>query len=185
MRYLIGVFAALLGGCATFGQMEEGLSALMGKSEAEAFAVIGYPSSKDIFAGDTVYTWLVSQSGTILVPQVATTTGFVGRVPVYGSTTYSQPMAINHSCTIKLVANSAGILKNWEYNGNLGGCRRYIMRLKDYAKNRSDIGLRSSYNRSEDLSEPNMACEVDADCDNGKSCRSRKGGGTECRLLSF
>jgi hypothetical protein len=27
----------------------------------------------------------------------------------------------------------------------------------------------------------NMACETNADCLNGKSCRSKKGGGTECR----
>lgn len=37
---------AVLSGCATFGQMEEGLNALMGKDARVAFIVLGYPSSK-------------------------------------------------------------------------------------------------------------------------------------------
>lgn len=53
--------------------------------------------------------------------------------PVYGMTTYTQVVPVSYNCLIKLVADSSGRLITWEYDGNLGGCRNYISRLKAYA----------------------------------------------------
>jgi len=128
------IFAAALGGCATFGQMESGLNALMGKNEREAFNVLGYPSGKQQFGNDTVYIWSVSSSGVLFLPQTSTTYGTVGTTPVYGTTTYNQVVPVNYNCLIKLVSNSEGTLIHWEYNGNIGGCESYINRLNSYAK---------------------------------------------------
>lgn len=40
-----------------------------------------------------------------------------------------------------------------------------------------------AFNDDEDIASPSatMACETDSDCGQGNSCRSKKGGGTECR----
>jgi Cys-rich repeat protein len=166
------LIAILLAGCATFGQMEDGLRSLMGKSDREAFSVLGYPSAKQEFGNDTVYSWYVSQSGSLFVPQTSTTTGYVGRTPVYGTTTYTQAIPVNYNCQIKLVADKGGILRSWEYNGNIGGCAQYINRLNTYA---------GSANTIMPTTPVPMECQVDSDCGQGQSCRSRKGGGTECR----
>lgn len=124
---------AMLSGCATFGQMEEGLNALLEKDARTAFAVLGYPSGKQQFGNDTVYVWSSNRSGTLLLPQTSTTYGTVGTTPVYGTTTYNQAIPVNYSCIIKLVADSNDRVIAWEYDGNIGGCEKYIMNLKKYA----------------------------------------------------
>jgi hypothetical protein len=169
------LLSIMLSGCATFGQMEEGLQALMGKSEQIAFSVLGYPSNKQEFSGDIVYIWYLNQSGIIAMPQTATTTGYIGTTPVYGSTTYMQQIPVNYSCTIKLIASGDGMLKKWEYNGNIGGCTPYINRLKDFSRKQKQDS--ASFRPS------TMSCEVDSDCSQGYNCRSRRGGGTECRPI--
>lgn len=75
-------------GCATFGQMQRGLNALRGQDVQTAFDILGYPSGKQEFGSDTVYSWQVDSSGAILLPQTSTISGSVGMTPVYGSTTY-------------------------------------------------------------------------------------------------
>ncbi len=172
-KFWKSLIVIILAGCATFGQMEDGLRSLMGKSDREAFAVLGYPSAKQDFGSDTVYLWYVSQSGSVFIPQTSTTTGYVGRVPVYGTTSYTQAIPVNYNCQIKLIANRDGILRSWEYNGNIGGCEQYISRLKTYAGSASTVIPTTLVP---------MACQENSDCGQGQSCRSRKGGGTECRV---
>lgn len=162
-----------LAGCATFGQMEDGLRSLMGKPDSEAFSVLGYPSAKQEFGNDTVYSWYVSQSGSLFIPQTSITTGYVGRSPVYGTTTYTQAVPFNYNCQIKIVADKSGIMRSWEYTGNIGGCTQYINRLSAYAGATKTVITT--------VPAP-MECQVDADCGGRQSCRSRKGGGTECRI---
>lgn len=125
---------ATLAGCATFGQLEKGLNGLVGRSEREAFNALGYPNAKQEFGGDVVYVWGRSNSGTIFIPQTTSTTGYVGNRPVYATTTYNQPVAVNHNCTVKVITGANGIVKTWDYEGNLGGCRPYIQRLNAYFK---------------------------------------------------
>jgi hypothetical protein len=38
-------------------------------------------------------------------------------------------------------------------------------------------------NKSELIPDNNMSCQTDLDCEKGFSCRSRKGGGAECRAI--
>jgi hypothetical protein len=148
-RYLMmALFISVTSGCASFGQMEGGLNSLIGRNEQEAFSVLGYPSGKQQFGGDTVYIWEVSRTGTLLLPQTVTTYGSVGAIPIYGTTMYNQAVQVNNNCLIKIAANSGGTLINWEYSGNYGGCTSYIDRLDTYnklrnpkAKNKSDISI--------------------------------------------
>lgn len=175
MRFRSFLIVVFLSGCAMFGQLDSGLDALMGKSERQAFAVLGYPSSKQEFAGDIIYTWNVSSSGTLLLPQTATTYGTVGTTPVFGTTTYNQAVPVNYNCMIKLIAGQDRTLKSWEYNGNLAGCSSYIQRLNEYAKSAQPPLVSAPVP---------MDCHTDADCQHGASCRSTKGGGTECRPIT-
>lgn len=122
-----------LASCATFGQLETGLKSLMGHDAQTAFDALGYPSGKMNFGTDTVYYWAINRSGTLVLPQTSTTSGYVGSTPVYGSTTYNQVVPVNYNCQIKLIADSNGTLKSWEYEGNIGGCQSYISRLKGFA----------------------------------------------------
>jgi hypothetical protein len=124
----------MLSGCATWGQMDDGLQALGGKPIDEAFKVLGYPQGKQQFGSDTVYYWGSSSSGVMYVPQSTTTSGYVGNTPVYASTSYNQAVPINYNCNIQIAADSLGTIKRWQYNGNLGGCRGYIEGLHEYSK---------------------------------------------------
>ncbi len=130
----IVVAAVALSGCATFGQLEDGLNALVGRHEKEAFSALGYPNSKQEFSGDTVYYWGESRNSAVFMPQTATTTGYVGRTPVFGTTTSSQLVPVSYNCTIKLVVGEDKVIKDWEFSGNLAGCEPYIKRVKSYTK---------------------------------------------------
>ena len=124
----------VLAGCATFGGMEDNLNGLVGRPEREAFKALGYPNSKQNFGNETVYVWGRSSSGTYYVPQTTSTTGYVGSTPVYGTTTYNQPVAYNYNCTIRVIVDQQNYIKTWEYDGNLGGCAAYMQRLSAYSK---------------------------------------------------
>ncbi len=134
MRVGILLLFIFLTGCVTFGQLEQGLSYMMGRHESVAFEVLGYPSGKQEFNGDTVYYWSNRSTGAVFIPQTSTTYGNVGNTPVYGSTTYNQVVPVSHQCEIKMIADPKGVLKRWEYNGNKGGCKMYIKRVHQYYK---------------------------------------------------
>lgn len=56
-------------------------------------------------------------------------------------------------------------------------CLKNLGYQQDYAKRSMQYSAQdSNYHPA-----PNMSCASDSDCENGQSCRSRKGGGTECR----
>lgn len=131
-KSLMVLMSASLAGCATFGHLEDGLKLLMGQNSQTAFNVLGYPSAKQKFGSDTVYYWSFNRSGTLIVPQTSTTTGYVGNKPVYGTTTSNQLVPVNYNCQIKLVAGPNDVLKSWEYEGNIGGCQSYVGRLKSF-----------------------------------------------------
>ena len=119
----------VLAGCVTFGQLEEGLNLLGGRSESEVFNALGYPDGKQEIGEETMYIW--STNRTMLLPNTQTTTGYVGGTPFYGTSTTTSTLNLN--CTIKIIFSS-GMVKTWQYQGNLGGCEPYINRLNNYFK---------------------------------------------------
>lgn len=135
MKSLILILALAITGCATFSSMEKGLDKLNGKNISEAFQLLGYPSGKQTFGQDTVYVWSNNQQGTMYMPQTATTSGLVGNTYYSGQTSYNQAVPVNYNCEIKIVATESGTIKNWQYNGNRGGCSNYISTLSKYAEN--------------------------------------------------
>lgn len=134
MRILTISLTVLLSACATFGQMEGGLNALMNKKQEEAFQVLGYPTTKQEFGGDTVYKWSIDSTGAVVVPKTYSTLGTYGSTMYYSNTITSQVVPVNYNCMIKLVAGPYGRLKQWEYRGNYDGCRPFIKRLAAYAE---------------------------------------------------
>jgi len=131
-NFFLVLATAFIVGCVSFGQFEGDLNTLVGRNESEAFAAFGYPSGKQQFGSDVVYTWDRSQNVPMFIPQTATTTGHVGTTPIYGTTTSSQVVPMSFYCTVKVVAGSDGVIKTWDYDGNRGGCKRYIERLNSY-----------------------------------------------------
>ncbi len=113
--------------------MEEGLNALNGKPITTAVSVLGYPDGQQEFGGDKIYIWSRNFQSSYTLPQTATTTGYVGNTPVYGTTTYYQTHTANYSCKIKLAVGPDDRIKHWEYQGNPGGCGGYARSLKAYA----------------------------------------------------
>ncbi len=131
----IAIASAISTGCVTFRHMEAGLEALVGQPETEAFNVLGYPSFKQEFGNDTVYVWQNTNAGTYFMSQTATTTGRIGFDPVRAKTTYVQPIAYSHTCTVKIITDSSSSrIKRWEYDGNPNGCNSYMRRLKSYGQ---------------------------------------------------
>lgn len=126
----------LITGC-VFSRMGEGLTALEGENISKAIEVLGYPDQQQKIGTDTVYTWSRGFQSSYTVPQTSTTTGYVGKTPVYGTTTYNSVQTSNHNCLIKIGTNDKGIIKKTEAEGTIGGCLSYADRLKSYADSKN------------------------------------------------
>ncbi|MBR3674101.1 MAG: hypothetical protein IKN65_07525 [Clostridia bacterium] len=145
--YLIFCFYSSLYGCATFADLNSGLSRLNGSTKEEVFNTLGYPDAKLEIDSDTVaYVWNNRQTGSFMVPQTTNTTGTVGMfpnsVPFSAQTTTYIPQNYNYNCTIKYIFKN-NRATNYEYSGNIDGCLVYINRLKNNSNNEA----RESYKR--------------------------------------
>ncbi|WP_232037694.1 hypothetical protein [Serratia rubidaea] len=133
-RSLILATTLLLTGCVTFGQMDNGLDSLVGKNKDVAFRVLGYPGQVQDFDGDKVYTWANSTSGVAMYSAPQTTYGNVGGTSFYGTTTQTNAVPVEYSCKIQIITGGDGVIKDYNYDGSIGGCESYIHRLNNYAK---------------------------------------------------
>lgn len=97
MKKTVSVIAMLgLTECATWGQLDEGLTALVGKPITVAIEKIGYPNTEQTITGRKLYRWGSSSQGVISMPTQTTTTGSVGTglgYRPYTATTYGSAMA--------------------------------------------------------------------------------------------
>lgn len=135
------LFSVILSGCATFGQMEDGLHGLIGQDVSAAVNVLGFPSSEREIAGMKLVEWGRSNSAAIMMPTTSTTTGYAQsgvRTATFSSaTTSAVPMNLNFQCHIALQVDSNNVIRRYQYEGNLGGCAPYIRALKQSADNSS------------------------------------------------
>lgn len=132
MKKKILVVTLFLTGCATFGQMDEGLNSLIGKDKNIAFQALGYPSQEQTFDDTNVYTWTNSTTGVAMYSSPQTTYGTVGNTSFYGTTTQTNYLPVEYSCKIQVATDKEGKIKNYNYSGNMGGCESYIYRLNSY-----------------------------------------------------
>lgn len=127
-------WAAALSGCATFGQLEEGLKNLQGQPLSVAVAKIGYPSSERQVAGMRLVEWGRSNTAVGTMPVTSTTNGYAqagSHVASFGATTTANaPVLLNFQCHITLEVDAKNIIQGAQYDGNLGGCEPYILALK-------------------------------------------------------
>lgn len=135
----------LLSGCAST-MVESGLNALTGKHIDVAFSVIGYPDSKQKFGNDTVYIWKTSSMSSYNSFQTSYHSGYVGDTPYSGTSSYSTPQTVHNHAELKIITNSKGIIKAWDFYGNDTGLHRYAGRLNEYAKNMEAL---NDYERTE------------------------------------
>jgi len=118
-----------LGGCVS-QNMNEGLQSLVGQDIHAAVARLGYPSGQREILGDTIYVWGSSQNSVMPLSTTNYTSGSVGGVPVYGTTTSTNLVPVNYNCNIQLAVNSQGRIKSYQWSGNMGGCAHYANALK-------------------------------------------------------
>lgn len=125
----IAIFTVLaLSGCAT-QQLDRGLQGLLGHNIQEVVAIWGYPDAQREVMGDTVYIWSTNQNVSMPLMTSSTTTGHIGGTPVYGTTSQLQFVPMAFACTVQLAVNPDRMIKNYQWEGNQGGCRRYSSRF--------------------------------------------------------
>jgi hypothetical protein len=136
MRYWFLACVLALGGCTTFSNMENGLNALMGQPIQNAFDHLGYPSGQMQVGQDTVYGWGRSFVMSMPTSSTAQTTGYVGSTPYSANTNVTTWAPAQYSCDIKIIAGPDGRIKDWQFDGNMGGCEAYAKPLGKLAKSR-------------------------------------------------
>jgi hypothetical protein len=118
------ILIAVLSACAT-KTLDKGLPYLVGQPFDAAVAVLGEPTESKEKSGRTFYQWEAEYNGAVPVVQGGTSQpmGSPGAAPsLLGATTY---MPVNHICRIQLAVDESGIIQDWNYSGNQGGCQYY------------------------------------------------------------
>ncbi|WP_336983928.1 hypothetical protein [Cedecea sp. HN178] len=132
MKKIFLLSALTLTGCVTFAQMDEGLNSLKGKDKKVAFEVLGYPSQEQTFDDVKVYTWVNSVNDIAPLSSPQLTTGTVGNSFFNATTTKTDYVPITYNCKIQIATNTDGVIKSYDFDGNMGGCETYIHRLNNY-----------------------------------------------------
>jgi hypothetical protein len=129
LRLIVLGLVLFVSGC-VFSTMEKGLDTLTGQHIDVAIDALGLPSAEMNVAGRRVIIWSTERN--MVLPQTNTsyTSGNVGSTPYYGSTTSTSYAPHHLSCVVKVEVDAEGIIKTWEYEGNLGACETYSSRLK-------------------------------------------------------
>lgn len=135
MKKTISIIAILsLTGCATWEQLDEGLDKLVGRPLDVAISKLGYPATEQTIAGRKLYRWGNSSQGVAYMPSTSTTYATLGvgarAVPYAATTDSGSYIPVNYACNLTLATNNAGIVISYQYEGNMGGCKRYINALK-------------------------------------------------------
>lgn len=134
----ISAIAATLSGCATWGQFDTGLNTLIGKPVSLAVDVLGYPSGEREIVGMHLIQWGRSSQGFMPVSTPIQSYGTVATPRGFGSfsttTMQTSMVPVSYNCSITLQVDANNIVTGYNYEGNLGGCRTYIQRLKKYRK---------------------------------------------------
>ena len=128
------IFSFVLFGCSTFADIQGGLSAMVGKPVSTAIEVLGYPNSRMDIGSDEVYIWKVDQTGVVYVPQTLTTTGQVGSTNFSSLSTYSQAQIHQSVCTVRVISGRNGLIKSWDFSGNISGCESFSGSLDRFSK---------------------------------------------------
>jgi hypothetical protein len=124
------VGATVLAACTTFDDIEAGLTSLEGRPLSAAVSKLGFPDEEREIAGQKVYIWASARSGSYTVPQTNTGYGWAGGRPFTYTYQTQQVQSFNHSCVIRVMTDSNGLIVNWDVEGNIGGCERYASRLR-------------------------------------------------------
>ena len=113
--------AALVSGCSTFSDIDEGIEVMRGKPINDLIDVLGFPASQQTVAGRRFVTWSTSHttSGVTAVPN------FTG-----GPVTYA-PTSNTYSCTIKVEIDEQDRILGHDLEGNIGGCQGYSRSIRN------------------------------------------------------
>lgn len=151
LKLMFCFIGLLLTGCASFGDLERGLNALVDEDIDTAVSVLGYPDSKMDFKGQNIYIWSASRVGTVIMPSTAYTTGYVGMTPYTAQTNYNQVSSYQANCMLKISCDSSDRITTWQYEGSVSGCYDFINRLTAFANQKADISNRTCEVECDDL----------------------------------
>lgn len=111
--------------------MNDGLMRLVGTPIKSSFSILGFPTQKQDLADLTVYVWKREGADLISVPQVDTVPRWTSVGPAVRGVTRETVVPMTYSCTIKLAADQAGIIRSWEWDGNAPGCSSFAKKLQN------------------------------------------------------
>lgn len=129
MKKLWLVAAFVLAGCTSFSVLDKELPKLVGQPVDVAVNKLGFPNAERNIMGKKVYIWSTTQSGTSIVPTTSYSTAYIGTKPVSAQTTTYSTQDYTLSCTLRLIVDDKGVVRDYDYDGNNGACFAYSSRL--------------------------------------------------------
>lgn len=126
---LLALSFILLSGCANFEKMDMTLNMMKGKDKSLPFKVLGYPDGSYKIDKDIIYVWQRTEGGVLATSDSYTSYGTVNGKYASATTYGTVYTPTNYSCRIKIVTDSKGIIKDYDFDGDQAGCYPYIRQL--------------------------------------------------------
>lgn len=150
--YLMGLL--LIFGCANTSKFNERLVSMVGKNENNLFNILGYPDKRMVIDNNTiVYIWENNESGYKTKHRNNIVDGYVGDIPVSLYETKEYVVPYSYNCELKFVVRN-GIVITWEWEGNMGACKKYINRVNGYKDSVFNTLQNNSSNSNKNYTDP-------------------------------
>lgn len=112
--------SALVAGCSTFDDIDEGIDVMRGKPIDNLITVLGFPDGEQTVAGRRFVTWSTSRN----VSGITSVPNFTG-----GPMTFA-PTSNTYQCTIKVEVDDQNRIMGHDLDGNIGGCEGYSKAIR-------------------------------------------------------
>lgn len=125
-KSLLIVAAVSLSACAdNIDRFMNNYQGLKGKSVSALVAAIGTPDNENIVMGSKVYIWNNQSYYSSITPVTQNTTISGPGGTAYATTRSYVTEDYDLACTLKVVADKRGIIKEADYKGAPGACAKY------------------------------------------------------------
>jgi hypothetical protein len=124
---------AVLSSCTSIDTIRPAMETLKGKKAHTAFEVLGFPDQEQSIAGRRVYVWEMSHQGSYITPTTTTATTYVNNQYVTTNVYGTRTNTYDASCKIRVIADAANTILDWDAEGNEFGCSYYAEKLRKIA----------------------------------------------------
>jgi hypothetical protein len=128
MRPLVLLLFPVLAGCGNVEPVPGEVAKLKGQTVAMATGALGNPSAQEPGSGGTTYVW-TNEVNVVGAPIRVSETSYASGRPQTSDTMAISPVPLRKTCTLRAMADSAGVILSAVATGDNAACAEFARKL--------------------------------------------------------